>query len=134
SHMGEMPARDVGTEQCFRAMSAAHNLITTVWGKPSATLVCAGGFAFTGEQEWFNRRVFWVDVEAVCRQLSAMHKDEGFFATLPGQTFWMERNRLVKVEESTPFVDIVPRADWPIRARAALTDPPDYAPATGRRD
>jgi len=132
--MGEGPARDVGTEQCFRAMTAAHDLITSVWGKPSAMLMCAGGFAFTGDQEWFNRRVFWVDVEAVCRQLSTMHKDEMFCATLPGQTFWMEANRVTRVDQGTPFLEVRARSEWPARARIAKTDSLDYAPASGRRD
>ena len=97
-------------------------------------LICAGGFAFHGEQAWFNQRVFWVDTEAVCRHLSAVRKDERFFSALPGQTFWMEGNRLAKVEESTPFLGVAPRAQWPARGRILRADTPDYAPATGRRD
>jgi hypothetical protein len=115
SHMGEEPAPDLGTEQCLRSMAAGHQLISTAWGKPSAMLICAGGFAFHGEQAWFNQRVFWVDTEAVSRHLSAVIKDERFFSALPGQTFWMEGNRLARVEESTPFLGVAPRPQWPAR-------------------
>jgi hypothetical protein len=46
----------------------------------------------------------------------------------------MEANRLTKVEERSPFLATVPRAQWPTRGRHVRVDIPDYAPATGRRD
>jgi hypothetical protein len=134
SHMGEGPARDVGTEQCFRSMGAGRQLIVNAWGTPAAMLVCAGGFAFQGEQAWFNQRVFWVDTNAVCRQLSVACRNERFYSALPGQTFWMKDHRLAKVEESTPFLATVPRHQWPVRGRIARPEVPDYSPATARCD
>ena len=134
SHMSDRVADDLGTEQCFRAMGAGHHLISTQWGKPSAMLMCAGGFAFNGEQTWFNERVFWVDTERVCARLASIYRDEGFYSALPGQTFWMEGNRLTTIEESTSFLATVPRSQWPARGRRIREDIPDYAPATGRRD
>jgi len=134
SHMSDSVADDVGTEQCFRAMGAGHRLISTEWGKPGAMLICAGGFAFRGDQAWFNDRVFWVDTEQVCARLASMHRDERFYSALPGQTFWMEANRLTKVEERSSFLGTAPRAQWPTRGRHVRVDIPDYAPATRRRD
>ena len=134
SHMSGQAAADVGTEQCFRNMGTAHKLITSSWGKPSAMLICAGGFSFTGERAAYNERVFWVDTEAVCRQLSRLYPDEGFFAATPGQTFSMQGNRLLKVADSTPFLATPPRWQWPVRGRNPRLTMPDFAPATGRRD
>jgi Beta-lactamase superfamily domain len=134
SHMSDQVADDVGTEQCFRAMGTGHRLISTAWGRPGAMLMCAGGFAFHGDQEWFNERVFWVDTERVCAKLASMYRDERFYSALPGQTFWMEGNRLARIEESTPFLAAAPKVDWPARGRRVRADIPDYAPATGRRD
>ena len=134
SHMSDQVADNVGTEQCFRAMGGGHSLISSAWGKPSAMLMCAGGFAFHGDQAWFNERVFWVDTEAVCAKLASMYRDERFYSALPGQTFWMEGNRLTRIEENTSFLAAAPRAQWPARGRRARGDVPDYAPATGRRD
>ena len=134
SHMSDHVADNVGTEQCFRSMASGHRLISSEWGKPSAMLMCAGGFAFHGDQAWFNERVFWVDTEAVCAKLASMYRDERFYSALPGQTFWMEGNRLTRIEENTSFLASAPRAQWPARGRRARADVPDYAPATGRRD
>jgi hypothetical protein len=97
-------------------------------------LMCAGGFSFHGERAWFNQRVFWVDTEQVCAKLASLYRDERFYSALPGQTFWMEGNRLAKIEQSTPFLGAAPRAQWPVRGRRVRPDTPDYAPATGRRD
>ena len=134
SHMSNHVADNVGTEQCFRSMASGHRLISSEWGKPSAMLMCAGGFAFYGDQAWFNERVFWVDTEAVCAKLASMYRDERFYSALPGQTFWMEGNRLTRIEENTSFLASAPRAQWPARGRRARADVPDYAPATGRRN
>jgi hypothetical protein len=132
--MSEHGADNVGTEQCFRAMGSGHRLISTAWGKPGAMLMCAGGFAFYGDQAWFNERVFWVDTDRVCAKLASMYRDERFYSTLPGQTFWMEGNRLARIEESTPFLASSPRAQWPARGRRLRAEVPDYSPATGRRE
>lgn len=134
SHMGEEPARDVGTEQCFHNMGTGRQLIASQWGKPAAMLMCAGGFSFEGSRAWMNERVFWVDTEAVCRKLGELYRDERFFSTLPGQTFWMEANRVTKVEAGTPFLATSPRSEWPLRDRNVRTRIYDYEPATGRRE
>jgi Beta-lactamase superfamily domain len=133
SHMADQVAEDVGTEQCWRSMAAGHRLISAEWGKPGAMLMCAGGFAFGGDQAWFNERVFWVDTEQVCARLASTYMDERFCSTLPGQTFWMEGNRLTKIDESTSFLETQPRERWPVRGRRVPAHVPDYAPATGRR-
>src|SRR5205814_948233 len=134
SHMANEAARDVGTEQCLRNMATGHKLISADWGKPAAMLICAGGFSFYGERTWLNERIFWVDTEAVCRKLGETYRDERFFSALPGQTFSMEGNRLTKVDDSTPFLSVAPREEWPARGRRVGPHTPDYTPATGRYD
>ena len=134
SHMSDRVADESGTGQCFRSMEAGHRLISAEWGEPSAMLLCAGGFAFHGHEAWFNERVFWVDTEQVCTTLASMYPNQRFYSALPGQTFWMEGNRLTRVDQTTPFLGTAPRAEWPTRGRRIRADVPDYAPATGRRD
>jgi hypothetical protein len=48
----------------------------------------------------------------------------------------MEGNRVVKVDESTAFLEAAPHSQWPARGRILRRDTPtpDYHPATGRRD
>jgi beta-lactamase family protein len=134
SHMADEAVRDVGTEQCLRNMATGHKLISTNWGKPAAMLICAGGFSFYGERTWLNERIFWVDTEAVCRKLGDTYRDERFFSASPGQTYSMEGNRLTKVDDSTPFLGVAPREEWPARSRRVGPHIPDYTPATGRYD
>src|SRR5207248_7794285 len=132
SHMGEAPARDVGTEQCFHSMGGGHKLIASQWGKPAAMLMCAGGFSFHGRRAWMNDRVFWVDTEAVCRKLGELYRDERFVSTLPGQTFWMQDNRITSIDSAAPFLATAPLPEWPSRGRRVDTHIEDYAPATDR--
>jgi hypothetical protein len=70
-------------------------------------ILCAGGFA-------------WVK--------------EKFVAGVPGQTFVMQAGKLKAIEPSTAFLAAAPRDTWPSRARNAGGEPPDYTPATGRRE
>ena len=134
SHMSDEPEDDGATERCFQAMGNDRKLIATLWGKPAAMLVCAGGFAFRDERAWLNERVFATDAEAACAKLGRFYPDERCFAALPGQTFRMRDNRLVGVEDSAPFLALAPREQWPSRARRERGNPlPDYEPATGRR-
>lgn len=138
SHMGEylsdVAAHDSSTDQCLERMRTGHELVASRWGEPAAMLMCAGGFSFHGERAWLNERVFGIDTEAVCRRLGERHANGRFYATLPGQTFWMEGNRLARVDARTAFLGVTPRATWPTRSRDPAIVAPDYAPATGRRD
>jgi hypothetical protein len=108
-------------------------MIVQVWGRPAATLVCAGGFAFIGERAWLNEKIFAVDTDAMCEEMSRVYEGDRFVATIPGQTFWMEKGKLVRVDEMTPFLRSAPPEEWPARTRAERGSVPDYAPATGRR-
>jgi hypothetical protein len=134
SHMAAyLPEECDATPRSARAMHAGHELIGKEWGAPAAMLMCAGGFAFHGDRAWLNERVFSVDADAVCEEMSRTHAHGRFVAARPGQTFWMERGQLVRVDETTAFLRPMPRDQWPLRKKASSTVVRDYAPATGRR-
>lgn len=121
------------TEACAARMGVGRDLVRAVWGRPAAMLLCAGGFSFHGERAWLNRQVFPIDVERACASLERAHPRERFVSTLPGQTFWMEKNRLVRVDASTEFLETEPRTTWPSRTQQPLSSHPDYSPASGAR-
>jgi Beta-lactamase superfamily domain len=135
SHMaGYLRERTEATQQTLMKMGVGHKLIAEKWGVPAAMMTCAGGFSFTGEREWLNSRVFCVDTEAVCNFMSTMYKKEKFYSAVPGQTFWLEGNKLKKVEPRTPFLATEPVEAWPSRVKMPRKQFPDYEPATGRRE
>jgi hypothetical protein len=132
SHMASYVAERVdATQKCFIDMGVGHKLLTSVWGVPAAMVMCAGGFAFHDELEWLNHRVFCVDTDSVCAQMTKVYKAEKFISGVPGQTFVMQANKLKAIEPSAPFLGTTPRESWPSRAKAT-TSVPDYAPATTR--
>ncbi len=128
-----MSERDEGTQQCFVKMGVGHKLIATTWGTPAAMMMCAGGFAFTGDKAWLNERVFCVDTEAVCAQMTNVYKKEKFYAARPGQTWWMKAGKLERVDARAPWLGTAPEASWPSRKKVAQPAPaPEFQPATGR--
>lgn len=134
SHMTDFVDEMSGsTEACAARMGVGRELVRAAWGRPAATLLCAGGFSFYGERAWLNRRVFPIDCDRACALLERAHPREKFVSTLPGQTFWMEGNRLVRVDASTDFLATEPRDAWPSREPAQLATLPDFAPASGAR-
>jgi beta-lactamase family protein len=134
SHMADYLAERVeGTQQCFVNMGVGHKLITTIWGTPAAMVMCAGGFAFDGDKAWLNHRVFCVDTDEVCANMTKLYRKEKFYSGVPGQTFHMKAGKLASVDAQTPWLATPPRETWPSRAKAAV-DIKDYEPATGRRE
>jgi L-ascorbate metabolism protein UlaG (beta-lactamase superfamily) len=134
SHMAEyLAAKTEGTQQCFVKMGMGHKLVEQIWGAPQAMVMCAGGFAFHGEREHLNARVFCVDNDAVCAAMSNVYKKEKFVAARPGQTLHLVAGKLKSIDERTPFLGTVPRNEWPSRGNRPASPAPDYAPATGRR-
>ncbi len=134
SHMTDFVDEMVGsTEACAARMRVGRDLVRAVWGRPAAMLLCAGGFSFYGERAWLNRRVFPIDCDRACASLERALPREKFVSTLPGQTFWMERNRLVRVDVSTDFLATEARGVWPSREPAHLPTLPDFTPASGAR-
>jgi hypothetical protein len=134
SHMTSylVPRQDA-TEDSFMKMGVGHKLITESWGSPAAMLLCAGGFAFEGERAWMNRRVFCVSTPVVCHTMKQVYPAEHFVPALPGQTFFMEANRLKKVDPSTEFLSVLPPEQWPERGNDTSIAAQDFAPATGER-
>ncbi len=134
SHMaGYLAERVEGTQQCLVGMGVGHKIITTIWGTPAGMITCAGGISFDGDKAWLNHRVFCVDTDAVCDQMTKLYRKEKFFSGVPGQTFHMQAGKLKSVDASAPFLATAPRDSWPSRAKQDVAIP-DYEPATGRRD
>jgi hypothetical protein len=109
-------------------------VFANMWGQPSAVVLCAGGFAFHGARKWLNRRIFSVDPERVVKSISTMFSSQRFVAGRPGHTLYMEDNQVKRVEKFSPFLTTTPPNTWPLREKTAMTEFPDYAPATGRRE
>lgn len=134
SHMTDFVGEMSGaTEACAARMRGGRDLVRAVWGRPAAMLLCAGGFSFHGERAWLNRRVFPIDCERACASLQRAHPRERFVSALPGQTFWMKKNRLVRIDASTDFLATEPLDVWPSREPAHLDSLPDFTPASGAR-
>ena len=89
---------------------------------------------FYGERKWLNRRIFCVDPERVIKTISALFPNQRFIAGRPGHTLYMEDNQVKRVEKQSPFLTTTPPNTWPLREKAAMTEFPDYAPATGRHE
>jgi L-ascorbate metabolism protein UlaG (beta-lactamase superfamily) len=133
SHMADyLTARTEATQQSFVKMGVGHKMIMEKWGVPAAMMMCAGGFSFVGERAWLNDTVFCVDQEAVCNYMAALYKKEKFYAAVPGQTWWLENNKLKKVDREAPFLRTEAESTWPSRVKLARKSFPDYTPATGR--
>ena len=128
-----MAERTEATQQAFVKMGVGHKLITDKWGIPAAMMMCAGGFAFTGERAWLNDQVFCVDHEAVCNLMANLYKKEKFYAAQPGQTWWLDSNKLKKVDRDQPFLRADVEDRWPSRLKTGRKSFPDYAPATGKQ-
>lgn len=120
------------TAHFAQLMDRAHGMIAHFWGEPAATLTCAGGFSFCGEQAWLNQRVFHADMDRLCRAMEALYPTRRVVATRPGQTFRMLGNQLVETLEEAAFLGTAPMASWPARVQVAIDRLPDYPPATGR--
>lgn len=134
SHMAAyVMERTEGTEQAIVRMHGGHGLLTSQWGQPAALVMCAGGMAFSGERAWLNRHVFCVDPEKVIKTMSNHFPNQRFYSGRPGQTWFMERGQLKKMEKQSPWLSILPPSTWPLRTKSGSKDIPDYAPATGRR-
>jgi hypothetical protein len=132
-YLADVAARDASTDQCVEKMNKGRDLIAARWGTPEALLMCAGGFSFHGDRAWLNDRVFGIDTDAACDTLGRHHANERFVSARPGQTFWMDGNRLVGIDDRTLFLGTAARNTWPIRRRDLQMAIPDYAPATDRR-
>lgn len=134
SHMADyLGERESATQNSFIQMGVGHKLIATEWGMPAAMMMCANGFSFTGDDAWLDGRVFCVDMEAVCAQMSKIYKRESFAVARPGQTWVMAGNKLKAVAPSVPWLGTAPVETWPSRAKVPGSAIPDYTPATTSR-
>ena len=134
SHMTDyLQPREDATQDCFLKMGVGHKLISEEWGTPAAMLMCAGGFSFEGDRGWMNGRVFCVNTAVVCHTMKQVYAAQHFLPALPGQTFFMEANRLKQIEPQTAWLACEPPEHWPARGHDPALPTQDFAPATGRR-
>ena len=59
-----------------------------------------------------------------------LYAGEVFVQTLPGQTFWMQGNRVQEAEDTQPWLAIRPPESWPLRGHDLGLAAPDFLPAT----
>jgi hypothetical protein len=102
---------------------------------PHASLMCGGGFAFTGSRAWLNHVFFPLDSDALFEGLQKLSPQERFIVPIPGVQVTTDRNRVTGVTESAPFLRTAPRAQWPDRTYKPLeVKPAPPEPASGRTE
>lgn len=99
-----------------------------------ASLMCGGGFAFTGARAWMNRIFFPLDSHKLFAALESIG-GERFIAMTPGMQIVTDQTRIHLMSPSAPFLDTPPRDQWPDRSYDPSTQPPDSVdPASGRTE
>lgn len=100
---------------------------------PLASLMCGGGFAFTNARAWMNHLFFPLDSERLFSALQTISPHERFIALTPGMQITVDKDGIVDVNESVPFLCTLPRSQWPDRTyKPGLTPPDGVTPASGR--
>jgi hypothetical protein len=123
-----------GATQSFAdSLIKAEHALEKLWGTPAALLICGGGFAFSGERSYLNHHLFCVDTDEVAHRVRA-EVGTACFAPHPGHTFFVEGEQLREVKEGCEFLSTAPPSSWPAREKRAMHTPPDYGPASGRRE
>jgi L-ascorbate metabolism protein UlaG (beta-lactamase superfamily) len=99
-----------------------------------ASLMCGGGFAFTGARAWMNHTFFPLDSSRLFQGLETM-SGERFLAVTPGMQLVTDRNSIRSVLQSAPFLSTPPPEQWPDRTYNPATVPPDSVePASGQTE
>jgi hypothetical protein len=100
-----------------------------------ASLMCGGGFAFTGARAWMNRIFFPLDSHKLFAALEALGGGERFIAVTPGMQIVSDQTHIHRISPSAPFLDTPPQDQWPDRSYDPGTRPPDSVePASGRTE
>ncbi len=104
-----------------------------VGGGSLASLICGGGFSFTGTRAWMNKVFFPLDSDALFAAIGLLDPNGRYLVALPGLKITSTRDCIVTVEQGTAFVSALPRDQWPDRRYDPSTAPPQQTPpASGR--
>jgi hypothetical protein len=102
---------------------------------PLASLMCGGGFSFTGPRTWMNNVFFPLDSDKLFDGLQAVSKQERFIVVTPGMQLVSDKDSVRSVTDSAPFLRTLPKEQWPNRAYApAKATPQTVVPASGRTE
>jgi hypothetical protein len=102
---------------------------------PLASLMCGGGFSFTGPRAWMNNVFFPLDSDKLFEGLQTVSSKERFIVVTPGMQIVTDKDRISSVTDSAPFLRTLPKEQWPDRAyMPAKAKPQTVAPASGRRE
>lgn len=112
-----------------------HAEVVQHWGMPAVSVVCGSGWSYGDERAWLDHHAFPLSSERIAQALAARHAAGRFAAPVPGQTFELHHGRLVASPAGRPFLEALPREQWPSREfRGDGARISDYAPACGRRE
>jgi hypothetical protein len=97
-----------------------------------ASLMCGGGFSFTGRRAWMNNLFFPLDSHRLFEGLQQLSPEQRFIAVEPGMQLVTDRSSIVSTSQA-PFLRTPPREQWPDRTYAPdLARPESAEPASGR--
>jgi hypothetical protein len=98
-----------------------------------ASLMCGGGFSFAGARAWMNNVFFPLDSNRLFEGLQMLGPQERFIVPLPGMQIVTDKDRIVSISDSAPFLRVLPQDQWPDRTYSPQSiRPSDVEPATGR--
>ncbi len=102
---------------------------------PVASLMCGGGFSFTGPRAWMNSVCFPLDSDELFEGLQTVIPTERFIVPRPGMQIISDRNGVRDVIERSPWLGVLPKDQWPSHAYRPSTTPPEgVSPASGRAE
>ncbi len=103
-------------------------------GNPGlATLMCGGGFSFTGPRTWMNNLFFPLDSNALFEALQLLNPGHRYIVPTPGWSITTTRDRIVSTREASPGLKSLPPRSWPDRTyKPQSAPPPGVSPASGR--
>lgn len=100
-----------------------------------ATLMCGGGFSFTGPRAWMNNLFFPLESESLFKALEMLSPEERFIVPAPGTQIISSKDRIVSITDSASFLRTRPRNEWPDRGyKPSSVPPPGVDPASGRTE
>lgn len=98
-----------------------------------ASLMCGGGFSFTGARAWMNHLFFPLDSGKLFDALTLLGVDEQFFVPAPGWQIVVDSKQIRRVSETAPFLTTTPKEKWPDRTYRPSMAPDDgVEPASGK--
>jgi hypothetical protein len=98
-----------------------------------ASLMCGGGFSFTGPRAWMNHAFFPLDSDQLFNGMQETTPGERFIVPVPGMRITVDKYKIAAIAQTSPFLQTPPRAQWPDRSyKPKAIRSADAAPASGR--